>query len=73
MKSFYGNVSLTARVGFALDAEDKQKATDIVFEDIEGLMIVLKNGSAIEITEVNWDLIEKERRGNVKESVYWRF
>lgn len=67
LKEFYGSISLSARVGFAIDAKDKETAEDIVFEDIEGLEIVLKDGSKLEITELNWDLINEAERGNVRE------
>ena len=68
MKEFYGKVSLAARVSFAVKGEDEEKATDIVFDDIEGLEIVLKDGSKVEITDMEWDLISEARGGNVRQS-----
>lgn len=65
MKGFYGRISLTASLSFVLEAEDKDKAINTVFEDIEGLEIRLKDGSSLQIVEIEWDLIEKSRRGNV--------
>ena len=62
LKGFYGSVSLSARVDFALNSEDAEKA---VFEDIEGLELILKDGSRLEITDVHWDLITSARQGNV--------
>ena len=67
MKEFYGKISLTARVSFALEALNKDEATNIVFEDIEGLEVKVKDGSSLEIVEVEWDLIEKTSMGNVAE------
>lgn len=67
LKEFYGAVSLSARVSFAINTKDKETAENIVFEDIEGLEIVLKDGSKLEITELNWDLINEAERGNVRE------
>ncbi|WP_142415452.1 hypothetical protein [Hathewaya massiliensis] len=67
MKEFYGSVSLSARVSFTIEAKDKETAEDIVFEDMEGLEIALKDGSKVEISEINWELINEARRGNVRE------
>lgn len=67
LKEFYGSVSLSARISFAIDAKDKKTAEDIVFEDIEGIELILKDGSKLKITELNWDLINEARRGNVKQ------
>jgi hypothetical protein len=65
LKEFYGAVSLAARLSFAVKAEDEEKAENIVFEDIEGIEIVLKNGTKLEITSIDWDLISEAERGNV--------
>lgn len=67
MKEFYGAVSLAARVNFAVKAQDKEKAENIVFDDIEGIELVLTDGSKLEITEIDWDLINKTRNGNVRQ------
>lgn len=67
MKEFYGAVSLSGRINFCVEAEDKNMATNIVFEDIEGMEIKLKDGTTLSITEIEWELIDKERGGNVKE------
>lgn len=66
-KYFYGKVSLTGRVSFSVAAEDKESATDIVFEDIEGLTLNLKDGSTLKIDEIEWDLLNECRRGNVSQ------
>lgn len=67
VKEFYGSVSLTARVGFLVEAEDIENAEDIVFEDIEGIELILKDGTKLEISEINWDLINEARSGNVSQ------
>ncbi|AJA50079.1 hypothetical protein CPAST_c40500 [Clostridium pasteurianum DSM 525 = ATCC 6013] len=41
MKEFYGGVSLAARISFMVKSENEEKATDIVFDDIEGMQLVL--------------------------------
>lgn len=68
MKEFYGNISLTAKVNFAIKAESEEKATNSIFEEIEGIEIVLKDGSKIEIAEIEWGLIESANKGNVQQS-----
>lgn len=67
MNEFYGNVSLGARVGFWLKADDISMAEDKVFDEIIGLQITLKDGSQIEITQIVWDLIGEASRGNVSQ------
>ena len=67
MKDFYGSVSLTASVGFTVRAKDKEKAEDIVFNDIEGMKLILKDGTTLEVSEINWDLISNSRNGNVSQ------
>lgn len=66
-KEFYGKVSFTGRVSFTVEAENEEKASDIVFEDIEGLQLILKDGTTLKIDEIEWDLLEETRRGNVSQ------
>lgn len=67
MKDFYGSVSLTARVSFEVKGEDEESAINMVFEDIEGIELKLKDGSTVEISEIEWDLISECRRGNISQ------
>ena len=67
MKDFYGSVSLTASVGFIVRAKNKEKAENIVFDDIEGMELILKDGTTLEVSEINWDLISNSRNGNVSQ------
>lgn len=67
MKEFYGSVSISARVNFFVKAENEETAKDMVFEDMEGLEIVLKDGSKVEISDINWDTIDEAEKGNVRE------
>lgn len=67
LKEFYGAVSLAGRASFSIKAEDIESAEEAVFEDIEGIELVLKDGTKLEITEINWDLISEARRGNVSQ------
>ncbi|MHB9943609.1 hypothetical protein CF065_18835 [Clostridium sporogenes] len=65
MKEFYGEISFSGCAGFSIDAETSELAEDIVFTDIEGIELNLKDGSKLTITEINWDLIEEASRGNI--------
>lgn len=67
MKEFYGAVSFTGRISFCVEADDKKTATDIVFEDIEGIEIKLKDGTTLSVSEIEWELIKESRRGNVQQ------
>lgn len=67
LKEFYGAVSLAAKLSFAVKAADEEKAENIVFEDIEGIEIVLKDGTKLEITDIDWELIGEVQRGNVSQ------
>ena len=65
MKEFYGGISFAGTASFLVEAENIDKGTNMVFEDIEGIELTLKDGSKVQITEINWDLISEARRGNV--------
>ena len=67
MKDFYGSVSLAGRIDFAITAEDEKHAEEIVFEDIEGLEMHLKDGTKLEIVGIDWNLINRTARGNIQE------
>jgi hypothetical protein len=67
LKEFYGKVSLTARVDFFVKAEDKEKAENVVFNDIKGIDIALVEESKLEISGVDWDLVSQARQGNVRQ------
>jgi len=68
LKEFYGSVSLSGRISFFINSESVDEAENAVFEDIEGIEIILKDGSKLEIAEINWDLINEASRGNVRDS-----
>ncbi|AVP54508.1 Uncharacterised protein [Clostridium tetani] len=65
MKEFYGGISFAGTASFSVKAENEEKGTDMVFEDIQGIELTLKYGSKVEISEINWDLISEASRGNV--------
>lgn len=68
MKEFFGAVSFSGRASFFIESENIESAEESVFEDIDGIELVLKDGTKLEISEINWDLIDKERQGNVSEA-----
>lgn len=68
MKDFYGSVSFTGRISFQIKGQNEEECKDVVFEDIEGIDIKLKDGSTLDISEIEWDLIDECRRGNVMQS-----
>lgn len=66
MKNFYGSVSFSGSADFYIEGtENENAATDMVFDDIEGLTFHLKDGSKVEITQVDWELIGEAPRGNL--------
>lgn len=67
-KEFVGSVSLCARIHFAVKESDIDKAKSIVFDDIEGLEVVLKDGSKVELLDLSWDLVDSASTGNYSES-----
>lgn len=67
-KEFYGTVSFTGKAYFSVLGKDIEEAERNIFEDIEGIELHLKNGSSVEISEIEWDLIKEEASGNCKEA-----
>jgi|GEM_PF-1760086 len=47
---------------------DTVTLTRLIFEDLEEMNIAVKKDSAVEISEIEWELIDKAKRGNVSES-----
>lgn len=67
MKSFYGSISFSGKIKFYIEAETEGRAREIVVNDIEGLDVNLKENSEMEISEIEWGLIEEAQRGNASE------
>lgn len=72
MKEFYGGVTLVARIGFSVKADNIDEAKDKVLytECLSDIQFLDDNGEPnkdISIEDLEWCLIDKERRGNVKE------
>ena len=66
MKEFNGKISFIGRIVFSIKEESKEDVINKLFEDIEGIDFRLKNGSTINIEEINWDLIKNFRDGNLR-------
>lgn len=61
----YGAVSFVGRASFIIKVEDIEKAKTTIFDDVESIELIKKDGSKVEITEVDWVLIDEVTRGNV--------
>lgn len=68
MKEYYGFISFSGRVAFKVKAESEEQAKSIVFNDLEGLDINTRSESPLEVEYVEWELIDQEARGNVKDA-----
>lgn len=64
MKEYYGKVSFSGSISFAVLAKDEKSAENIVMNEIE---MTIESGAKdiFTIEEVNWDLIFKKPTGNV--------
>lgn len=67
-KEFYGEVSIVARLGFRIEAENKEEAIKKLLEASCPIILEDSEGNEIEITEQEWDMIEEVRDGNVREN-----
>ncbi|MCK9470724.1 MAG: hypothetical protein M0Q88_03095 [Bacilli bacterium] len=65
MKQFYGSISFSGSIDFYVEAENEEEAREIVTNDIEGLDISIKEGSPVEIPQIDWELITEAPKGNV--------
>lgn len=69
-KSFYGSVSLAAKICFDVEANSLEEAKDKILQ-AQCLDIKLFDEEDKEIDfniqEIEWNLIDKARRGNVQE------
>ena len=67
MKEYYGQISFSGRISFAVDANSEEDAKALVYDHVT--MIVDSDCKDIlSIEEVEWDLIDKEPQGNVSAS-----
>lgn len=64
-KEFYVEVSFTGRIKMMVDAKDEEDVKEKVFDSITGDFD--SNNEDIAIDEVEWDLLEHEACGNVRE------
>lgn len=65
-KEYYGNVSFAGKAQFSATGKDKEEVENLVFDDIEGIELILKDGSKLKLGDIEWDLIREQRyNGNV--------
>ena len=64
---FYGQVSITARLSFNIEAEIKEEAIEKIFNSSCDIQLNDENGVKIEIIDQEWDMINEENIGNVGE------
>lgn len=46
----------------------KRRQKKLVFSELEGMTIDVKEGSPLKVELVEWDLIDKAQRGNISEA-----
>ena len=66
-KNFYGAVSITARLSFNIEAENKEEAIEKIFNSSCDIQLNDENGVKIEVIDQEWDMINEENVGNVGE------
>ena len=68
-KTFYGEVTIVARLGFSIEAESEDDAKEKLFNANCPVNLVDDEGKPIcEITDQNWHMVDEAERGNVQES-----
>ena len=69
MKEFYGAVSVVARIHFCIEAESEEEAEEKLFSADMPMNLVDDNDKPVcEITQIEWHMVNKPTRGNVRES-----
>ena len=63
-KEFYGSASFSGDISFSVKARNKEEAKKLIYENIL-LDIFSDEDETLEISDVQWDLINKEPRGNL--------
>ncbi|KLU66338.1 hypothetical protein DEAC_c17370 [Desulfosporosinus acididurans] len=68
-KEFYGEVSIVARIRFAIEAENAEEAEEKLFNANCPMSLVDDNNNPVcEISEIEWHMVDKASQGNVQES-----
>ncbi len=65
MKEYWASVSFTGNIKVSLKAKTKEEVANKVFDEIEGLDFLFKDGSTLQILDCEWGLLENTNRGNV--------
>lgn len=64
MKEYYGGISFSGRIDFGVRAKNEEEAKGLLY-DLLRLNIDSEDEEILDISEVNWDLINKAPRGNI--------
>ena len=67
-KEYFGSVSITARIGFVIKAKNEEEATEKLFSASMPIGLIDEEGNEIEVTSVEWEMIQEARKGNVSQS-----
>lgn len=71
-KEYYGGVSITMRVDFTVKAESEEEAKEKIF-DASCIEFSLQDDKGkdlkdFEVTNIDWELVNQARKGNVMPS-----
>lgn len=70
-KSFYGSISLAARISFDIKADSKEEAKEkLMSAECLDIKFFDENDNEVDfnIQEIEWNLINQAQRGNVQET-----
>ena len=67
MKVYLVEFSITGRIYAEVQAENKEEVLEKLNEELFVTINTMSQESNIEITEQNWDIIEKMAQGNIRE------
>lgn len=68
-KSFYGEVSIVARLSYCIEANSEEEAKEKLFNANCPVNLVDDNGNQVcEITDQQWHMVDEAQKGNIQES-----
>lgn len=70
-KSFYGSISLAARISFDIKADSKEEAREkLMSAECLDIKLFDENDNEVDfnIQEIEWNLINQAKRGNIQET-----
>lgn len=72
MKEFYGSISFSGRIHFAVKANAEEEAKNIVYDKIQ-MQISSEDKNILDISDIEWDLISEAPRGNIATNFVYDF